>query len=104
VKRLRKGEYALELAAVESAVPLGTTHLAIIQHLGSVPTARTADIITGTCLSRPAINCALGDLIYEKEQIAWPFEAPRYMHWHRRRSGRVVLTAAIIFRQLERNR
>jgi hypothetical protein len=95
VKRLRKGEYALERADVELAMPLGATHLAITDFLRSVPTARTGDIITATGLSRPAINSALGQLIYAKEKIAWPCEAPPYMHWHRRLGDRGVLTAAI---------
>src|SRR5208282_560370 len=68
--------------------------LAIIDYLDSVPTGRTANIIAATGLPRPAINCGLGDLVHTKEKVDWPFKAPPYMHWHHRRSGR-VLTAAI---------
>jgi hypothetical protein len=91
VKRLRKGEYELIRVAVESAMPLSATHLAIIDYLGSVSTARTANIIAATGRPRPAINCALADLVYTKEKVAWPFEAPPYMRWNRRRSGCALL-------------
>jgi hypothetical protein len=95
VKRLRKGEYALVRVAAESVMRLNATHLAIIDYLGSVPKARTADIIAATGRSRPAINCALGDLIYAKEQTPRLFQPPPYMHWHRRRSGGDVLASSI---------